>query len=97
MLARWRWRRCALSRRCCFIACGAEPTRPALQAASSLRSAALAGAVVAAHHFLDLPPSSLAPPCFLCLQSILEQEAKHSGFRSEVLRSQELQVCASIV
>lgn len=92
MLARWRWRRCALSSRCCFIVCGAEPTRPALQATSSLRSAALAGAVVAAHHCLELPPAFLASPCFLCLQSILEQEAKHSGFRSEVLKSQELQV-----
>lgn len=34
------------------------------------------------------PPLPFAP----ALQSILEQEAKHAGFRSEVLKSQELQV-----
>lgn len=32
------------------------------------------------------------PPLSPGLQSILEQEAKHAGFRSEVLKSQELQV-----
>lgn len=37
---------------------------------------------------MALPP----PPPSTALQSILEQEAKHAGFRSEVLKSQELQV-----
>jgi hypothetical protein len=31
----------------------------------------------------------MSPPT---AQSILEQEARHAGFRSEVLKSQELQV-----
>ena len=37
-----------------------------------------------------LLPAAL-PSALLALQSILEQEARHAGFRAEVLKSQELQ------